>query len=122
MNIGHTITQEKTGTGGSTVLFSAWFPREADNAIFSFEQIMLEGGSSFVVKVFHKNTEETGEGAAHGGSFSVESDNIHWGTFTALKELVRFHYEVKDGNWGNGPCFVIYRMLAPTWYNTENAT
>jgi len=123
MHIGHTIIQDDVGEGGSTVLLSSWFPREADNAIFSYEEIKLEN-TTFEVKVFHKNTEETGKGTENTtGTFSeVGSTDVFTGRFTALEELIRFQYEAKDGSWPDTPpCFVIYRMLAPTWYNTEIA-
>ncbi|MHC4516217.1 MAG: hypothetical protein ACYS5W_21315 [Planctomycetota bacterium] len=124
MHIGHTIIQDDNGeAGGSTVLFSPWFPREADYAVFSYEQIALKGsGTAFEVLVYHKNTEDTGEGATSGASFSSLSDNIYTSSKVAYKELIRFRYEVKDGNYNDGGvCFVIYRMLAPTWYNAADA-
>lgn len=120
MHIGHTIVQGSS----STDLFSPWFPREADNAVFTYEQIKLES-SSFTVEVWHKNTEDLGDGTQLTGTFTADStfSNIYYHTFEGLKELVRFRYELNSGDWEvGGPCFVIYRMLAPTWFNTENAS
>lgn len=113
MHIGHTLLSD-------TKVFSPWFPREADNAVFSYEQIKLTG-DAFNVKVYHKNTEDTGDGSDTGVSFSqIGSTDIYSTTATGLKELIRFSVEV-TGDWSGGSKFVVYRMLAPTWYNTIKA-
>ena len=46
MNIGHTLLAD-------TKVFSPWFPREADNAVFTFEQIKLTTGATFTVNGQH---------------------------------------------------------------------
>lgn len=114
MHTGHTLLSD-------TKVFSSWFPREADNAVFSYQQIKLTDGAGFTVKVYHKNTEETGDGTDTTASFSeIGSTGIFTAPVTGLKELIRFSYEV-TGDWSTGKKYVVYRMLAPTWYNTIKA-
>ena len=100
---------------GSDV-YSPWFPREADNAIFTFETIDKDTASSpdLTVKVYHKNTETAGPGAeltAASAFASIDSTKYESGRFTGLKEMVRFKFSV-TGSW------VLFRMLQPTWYDT----
>lgn len=96
-------------------LFTSWFPRQADNAIFTYEIIDAMGGTSFSVRVFHKNKEDPGEGEPAEGVGSPEwtaDGTLYTGTFMELKEMVRF--EVTSGTSGLGVC---YRFLSPTWFN-----
>ncbi|MCB9583767.1 MAG: hypothetical protein H6718_00125 [Polyangiaceae bacterium] len=99
------------------IIFSPWFPREADNAIFTFETIDNDGSGSLTVDVYHKNTEDPGPGAALSATaaFSaIGSTNYKSGRFVGIKEMVRFRY-TGSGGW------VIFRMLHPTWFNTAVA-
>jgi len=134
MNIGQVLMS------GENVL-SPWFPREADNAIFSWEKIQDSGSVGLTVTVWHKTTEETGEGTQITGSWSTDGD-ISYKKFTGLRELVRFEYTasapgsvvqgtvLEPGGAGaevNVPIaaadigWVKFRMLAPTWFNTADA-
>ena len=116
MHIGQTLLAD-------TKLFSDWFPREADNAIFSYEYMKETAGvTSFTVTVYHKNTEDPGEGVVKTGSFSeLPTDtDIFTLRLEGLKEMVRFSFEVA-GSWTDAPAYSVYRMLPPTWYNTEQA-
>ena len=100
---------------GSTTLFTPWLPRQADNAVFSYEVIDSMGGTSLTVQVYHKNREDPGEGTPIDGVGSPDwtaSGSIYTGTFNGLKEIVRF--AVTTNASGLGVC---YRILPPTWYN-----
>jgi len=128
---------EKLLTGSD--LFTPWFAREADNAIFTYETIKAGTGATLTVNVYTKNSEDTGEGAlAATGTVTTTTS----GSFTKLKvidgleELVRFKITV-TGNPIVGellapdPCdmgssldvsglevvYVIYRFLQPSWFN-----
>lgn len=103
------------GASGSTTLWSPWFARGADNAIFTYEQMVLFGGGMFAVSVYHKNSEDTGNGAvATSGTFSqVASTTFRTSTpFEDLEELVRFQYSL--GSEGTASS-VLFRMLPTTW-------
>jgi hypothetical protein len=125
-------------------VLSPWFPREADNAIFTREQIQNSASVGLTVEVWHKNTEDIGEGdklTVSGGSWGTSGD-LSYGTFEGLKELVRFEFTA--GSAGTvlvgtvqepgGPGadvntsltsadigWIMFRMLAPTWFNTADA-
>jgi hypothetical protein len=132
MHIGETLL------AGSD-LFTPWFAREADNAIFTYESIVVAGDATLTVTAYTKNSEDTGEGAlAATGTVTTTTS----GSFTKLKvidgleELVRFKITV-TGNPVSGelilpsPCdpeteidvdplfvsYVVYRFLQPTWFN-----
>ncbi|MHC4898444.1 MAG: hypothetical protein ACYTGW_15185 [Planctomycetota bacterium] len=132
MHIGETLL------AGSD-LFTPWFAREADNAIFTYESITIAGDATLTVTVYTKNSEDTSEGAlAATGTVTTTTS----GSFTKLKvidgleELVRFKITVTgnpisgelltpgscvpDTSFNVDPLFVsyvVYRFLQPTWFN-----
>lgn len=127
--------------GGANIL-SPWFSREADNAIFSWEQIQTMGGVTLAVTVWHKNTEEIGQGTGITGAWNTDGA-ISYKEFSGLKELVRFEFSastfsnnvvgVVQNPGGTGADvntllsetdigWIMFRMLAPTWFNAANAS
>ena len=92
-----------------------WFPRQADNAIFSYEIVKaLFPGDTIGVTVYHKNKEDSGRGELVDGEGSPDwtaDGTISTGTFKGLKEMVRFSIA------GGGAIGVVFRMLTPTWYD-----
>ena len=99
-------------------VFSPWFPREADNAWFTFEAID-EGGTSpiFTVEVWHKNTDEPGPGEKNTtATFGTLSGDYKHANFTGLREMVRFKFSLTGSS-----AWVIFRMLMPSWYDTAPA-
>lgn len=103
-----------TDTGTTIKVFSPWFPRGADNAIFTYETIVANGSAELVVKVVTKSTETSGDGAvatATVGWANVTGSSFYTARYEGLNELVRFQYEIAKGS-------LLYRMLPPTWYNT----
>jgi len=108
---------------GQTVLttqsvFTPWLPRQADNAIMTWELVQQIGGTELAVKLFSKNREDPGEGAEVGPS-SWDDDGVHTGirysTFTGLREMVRFKVTASNDS---GAC--IFRLLSPTWFDDAN--
>ena len=94
--------------------FTSWMPRMADNAIFSYEVVQHYAAATnpFVVKIFHKNTEDLGKGADASASWTATS-NTHRATLSGLKELVRYQIDVSTGAIGG-----VYRIFDPTWFDT----
>ncbi len=107
---------EVLSTGMSTR--TPWFPRAADNAVFSFELISNPDGATLTVTVMHKNHDETGNGDLITGVFTqIGSTGFYTGEVSELKEQVRFGVAAPDGE-AHGA--VLYRILAPTWFNTAD--
>ena len=109
-------------------LYSAWFPRGGDYAVFRAQLIDLAGSGTpeITVTFFHKNKEDAGDGAelAPGGSpaeielgsgvgvggvVSLDLGNVS-GNAAPLKELVRLKFAC-TGNW------IRFQMLQPAWYS-----
>ena len=117
MHIGQWLMTE-TGAGKIKV-FSPWFPRGGDNAIFTYEKIFLIGGQTFTVKVVHKIIDTAGDGAvataASGWNWTNASGTSLWtARYDKLKELVRFQFELEATD---DVARILYRMLNPTWFN-----
>jgi len=51
-------------------LLTPWISREADNAIFQYELIQTSNDATINVKVWTKNTEDTGDGTENAGTGS----------------------------------------------------
>jgi hypothetical protein len=114
-------------SGNSVILFSPWFTRQGDYGTFTLE-VTAQGGTSPVltVKLFHKNSDDVGDGA---DVDSVTPTKITgntvgrfpqtWPVMTAssptkgLKTMVRYQYTLS----GTGTCFATFRMLAPVWFD-----
>ena len=110
--------------GDKYEIYCPWFPRQADNAIFTFYQIQkLLGTNDLVVEIFHKNAEDLGPGSVITSTFVEDgSSGVFWTStpVTGLKELVR--YRVYAGfDTGMGHYGVWFRILEPTWFNKADA-
>ena len=102
-------------TVGTTAIkvFSPWFPRAADNSIFTYELIFSNGGSALTVKVASKSTETTGDGAIVTPAVAwarIGTTSFYKAEYHDLNELLRFQFEASEGS-------LLYRMLPPTWFN-----
>jgi hypothetical protein len=93
---------------------TAWFDRPADNAMFTYEIISDPDSVGITVKVLHKNYEDTGNGADAVVSWNT-TGAFRTGSISGLKEQVRF--EIEGGVPISGSPGVLYRILAPTWFN-----
>ncbi len=111
MQIGEVIT-----TGMSTR--TPWFPRAADNAVFTFELISNPDSSTLTVTVLHKNHDDTGNGTTATGTFTqIATSGFYSLELSGLKEQVRFEVAATGGDVHGA---VLYRILAPTWFNTAD--
>lgn len=100
-----------------TMVYSPWFPRQGDNAIFTLD--LVDATGTILVEVFSKNTEDTGDGGSaltpNSGSKSSPG-RTSFELSGNLKELVRYRFTVSgSGNW------VLFRMLPPVWFDTVDA-
>ena len=93
--------------------FTPWFPRQADNAVFTYERIFSTMSSAEAVDVFHKNAEDAGAGAQVASFADLGSTGLLEASCSALKEMVRFRIQIK-----NTDGWVHFRFLTPTWYFT----
>jgi len=118
-------------TLGSSV-FTPWFPRQADYAVFAYEIILKDASASIAVAVYHKDSEDSGPGSALTADFNAmntaagsSTTVFSLDTATAdssgveLKELVRFR--ITSENEGT-PLPLHYRFFETTWYNRGEAS
>ena len=112
MNAGQWLIADST----KIKVFSPWFPRAADNAIFTYEKIVVVGSPTLLVNVVEKSKDDPGNGTATSATFSaILGTSFFKATGEDLKELIRFQYELNAGEGGVEA--ILYRMLAPTWYS-----
>ena len=92
--------------------FTPWFPRQADNAVFTYDRIASTLSTAEAVDVFHKNEEDAGAGTMLTGfSADLTSTGLFEAQCIGLKEMVRFRIQVKKATG-----WVHFRFLPPTWY------
>lgn len=106
-------------------VYSPWFPRQGDNAVFTLDTIEIQGtGAQLSVQVFTKNSEDAGDGAVadDGMGSAVEivrtladgpgRENNTWEG--NLKEMVRYKFIMKNStdDWA------LFRMLPPVWFDS----
>lgn len=108
-------------------VFTPWFPRGGDHARFTVDVVSLgqAGGGipELTVRVWTKNSEDTGEGSNADATVSIVRTAVGRTTTewlstnsTGLKELVR--YKVAVANTADlGTVWVLFRMLQPVWFN-----
>jgi len=96
--------------------FTPWFPRVADNAVFSYERIHSSLSTNETVTVFHKDAEESGDEGSSVTTFSsqIGTTGIFQATCSGLKEMVRFRVTTTSTA---SPEMLHYRFLPPTWYD-----
>jgi hypothetical protein len=98
--------------------YTPWFPKGADNGVFTLEKILdTISGTAFAVRVFTKNKEDEGSlpGSAVGTFAVLGSSAFYEADCSELKDLVRFEIKFTAASAGQG---VIFRFLPPTWYDT----
>jgi hypothetical protein len=109
------------GTGAKSY-DTGWFQKGADNAVFTYEIIHQNLGSSpgaFTVTGYTKNREDAGsEGTSFSSFTQLGSTGFYEKVVTNLKQLVRFKITLTPGSSPAGPEGVCYRFLPPTWYDT----
>ena len=106
MHIGEIIV---TGTD----VFTPWFTRQAENAIFTYERIQIFGsGDAVDVSLYQKNTEDQGVGTLLSGTWTG-SGNLFTRRIEGLQEMFRFRIKGLTGGIA-----VLFRFLDTTWYDT----
>src|SRR5262245_39615578 len=99
----------------TTTYYSPWFPRAADNAVFTAEVLQdTFGNGGIELEVFTKNTEDEGSGGSAVATLSALAGSFFEANVIGLKELVRFGITFKASSAGEG---AVFRMLPPTWYD-----
>jgi hypothetical protein len=110
------------GDGAEVEVFSPWMPRGGDNVLINLDLVEVTFGSltgTFEVKLYHRDTDGTGDGAALAGSISRDSAGRSTAEFTGLKELVRYRFRVSATTLGQE--WALFRMLSPVWFDTVRA-
>jgi hypothetical protein len=109
------IGQTLFGSAAGVNCYGPWFFRQADQATFVLELLLLSGGGC-TVTVQHKMREETDASAATLVTFATANA---MGVFTkstsagsGMKELVRYKYLVKGGA---ASVWMHLRMNEPVW-------
>lgn len=102
--------------------YTPWFPKGADNAVFTYEIIRQNFGSGGQIKidVFTKNREDIGSNGTSKGTIGTNfsGTTFYEQAFTDLRELVRFKITLTPGSSKpTGQEGVVYRILPPTWYD-----
>lgn len=101
---------------GAQTFYTPWFPRGADNAVFTLEKQQDTFSTVMSVSVESKNREDEGSAPfADVATFTALAGNFFEASCTGLKELVRFKMTFTANAVGQG---VVYRFLPPTWYDT----
>lgn len=101
-------------------VFSPWFPRQSDHAVFTIETVNRNGGG-VNVEIFTKNSETAGNGSNAGGTtFSSPTgagERNESGADDDLLEMVRYKFTVTGsaGDW------ILFRMLPPVWFDAVKA-
>lgn len=102
----------------SVRVYSPWFVRQADNALFTLDLVWIQAPGSLKVRVFHKNREDAGNGTLLGdGEIGLTSAGRVTGEWSGFKELVRYRFSVDVQVVGQAPK-VLFRMLSPCWFDT----
>ena len=102
----------------SVEVWGVWIPRRGDNVVVPME-VVANYGTYLLAEIYHKNYDETGNGAATGQSMvfdqSVERKTI---TLLGAKELIRVKLTLqRGGDLGEDEAgLVLFRFLQPAWF------
>lgn len=105
--------------GGVVSVYSPWFPRGGDRAIFTLEivETNLHGSASLVVQAFHKNSEDVGDGTLiSGASISAGGVGVSSQLFGPFEELVRYKFSIAAEEEFE-LLWAAFRMLSPAWFD-----
>ena len=110
-------------TGTDYSVFSPWFPRGGDNLRATLEVVKRGTAATVTVRVFTKNTEDTGDGTdadsvtIAGGAPGRTVAEWATGASKGVKELVRYKFTVS----GNAADWTLFRMLPAVWFDSVPA-
>lgn len=88
--------------------------------VSSGETFYFGSGGLFKIDVFTKNREDVGSNGTSKGTISTNfsGTTFYEGTYTDLKQLIRFKVTVTAGSSKpTGQEGIVYRILPPTWYD-----
>lgn len=103
-------------------VFSPWMSRGGDNLIVSVDVAAVDGtGAGIYIEVFHKNTEDPGDGTLIASPVISETTTGRADAeYLGLEELVRYRFSAPSGAAAGSR--VLYRMLQPIWFDDLNAS
>lgn len=106
--LGDTIVHDGVGTNA---YYTPPFGRGGEAAVFTVEVTHRRGSTTLVVKVEHKNPEESAWTVA--GTFSnITATGVFTKEIQGLKEELRFSFVFSAGSQGN---YVHFLLPAPMW-------
>lgn len=114
-----------SGQTAAVMVYSPWMPRGGANLRVAFEAIAAFQSTGSTVQsgvlVYHKNSDETGDGVAVDGPNAIArvfGVGISVGEFLGLKELVRFRYFCAGSD---RDAYALIRVLDPVWFDNVDA-
>ena len=111
-------------TGTDYVLYGPWVQRGGDNVRATVD-VVAKDTASVTISLFTKNTEDTGDGTDADNTVTLSGSSVgrttaEWRSSSTKgpKELVRYRYTVSGtaGKW------ILFRMLAPIWWDSVGTT
>lgn len=107
--------------GAALSFYGPWMRRGGDNLRVTVD-VVARVSSQLTVRVFTKNTEDSGDGIDADAGTSIVTTatgraSAEWTSGTTLQELVRYKYTVQSTGSGAGD-WVLFRMLTPIWFDT----
>jgi hypothetical protein len=123
MVLGQTIVAvRKSGTTTDTVVYTPWFARQGDDITSVFEVIAItpNNQAKLEVELFHKNTNETGQGSSAGTGSSLTAVDVASFHNDTLKMLLRYKVTLTHGTSPDTDhvFFCHFRILEPSFETT----
>lgn len=109
-----------------TVVFSPWFPRQADMLRVVAGCVALSGSCELMLDLFSKSSEDVGDGVAVDATTHLTlsavgiSSPTEWRTVAGqngVEQLLRFRYTV-SGSAAND--WILFRLLPAVWFDAVN--
>lgn len=111
-------------TGTDYSVFSPWMPRGGDNLRATLEVVKRGSSATVTVRVFTKNSEDTGDGADADSAMTLAGGAAgryvaEWASNSSkgAKEMVRYKFTVS----GAAADWTLFRMLPATWFDAVQA-
>lgn len=105
--------------GTPVVIDGPWFGRKGDMIDYTVD-IADVLNATISVALIHKNTEDTGNGAATGSTIAATSTigRTDQEFTSGLKEMVRYRFTVVCEDEVPGLGWILFRMLPPVWFDS----
>ena len=109
-----------------TVVYSPWFPRQADMLRVTAECVAVNN-TSLDIELFTKNSEDTGDGDPVDVNVSITlsaagRSTAEWKTVEGqegVEQLLRFRYTVGSDLTSNE--WILFRLLPAVWFDAVKA-